>query len=134
MSTNTNGGQQLSSLIRNPPERISANPIETQRLKVNSLTNSNYSSNGASTSSNTKLFNGSKTNTNGIAPGTRERLAQNYLGNFKKPVDLMEENFNSMKIGGAVRQQYNIITHEAIGGINNGNNFCMLIIFVFKYL
>jgi len=57
-------------------------------------------------------------------------LAQKYLGSLKKPVDL-EESFGSMRLngsrggcgGGAGRskdQQYNIITHKAVGCSSTG--------------
>jgi len=124
---------------RNPPERISANPIETQRQLQQSRVNSLASSYLQSSTRRFKVEEHDQHNqaklkqqqaiSSSIA-STKERLAQKYLGSLKKPVDL-EESFGSMRLngsrgggdGGAGRpkdQQYNIITHEAIGSSSSG--------------
>jgi len=123
---------------RNPPERISANPIETQRQlqqsRVNSLASSYLQSSTQrrfrveehDQHSQAKLKQ-QQAISSSIA-STKERLAQKYLGSLKKPV-VLEESFGSMQLngsrGGGVAgrpkdQQYNIITHEAIGSSSSG--------------
>ncbi len=120
---------------RNPPERISANPIETQRQsKINSLASS-YLNNAQQQSvrrlrvedhEQQKLAKLKQQQViSGNIASTKERLghtvSHKYLGNCKKPVDL-EERFASMRLNGGSsaagrpkEQQYNIITHETIG-------------------